>query len=524
MKLSKAEKKRLRREQHLNKILKKPEESATVVSFKPDSLLTIKKYVETNLYFILLLLVVTFTAYFYILFGDFVTADDYAGILNNEAMTSLASMVKTLRIAGILKSLTYTIFGFNPFFFHLGSLALHMFMVLLFFVFASMLFDKKAAAVASFLFATHPVNSEAVSWISASGYLYNAVFTFIILITYLLFKNSGNKKYLLISLLAFISSVVLTQSAWMLTVPFLVFAVDLFLVEKRFDKHTFLRTSPFFIIGLASAVLFFYGAAESRVFHLQTDYGMDLQNATPLLNRMPYSLYMMTHLLIFPLKLALFHEGNVISRPYYMFMILTTISYIALTLYLLKANKRVPAGLMMLMVFSILPVFSPVQIAFFMAERYLYVASAFFCLLLGISIVRLEKKTGWIKLSLVLTLTVTSIYAVRTAVRTNDWQNSKNLWYSNSKVSPNSARIYNNLGDAYAREKDIDRAVNSFEKAIEINPNYTDAVHNLGITYIDAAMYEKAAVQFEKALELDPNYAGAPMAKEFLTAWQQRKQ
>jgi Flp pilus assembly protein TadD len=50
-----------------------------------------------------------------------------------------------------------------------------------------------------------------------------------------------------------------------------------------------------------------------------------------------------------------------------------------------------------------------------------------------------------------------------------------------TKVQPNDPAIYNDLGIAYMRNREIENAKQSFQKALEIDPNYRIAKKNLEI-------------------------------------------
>jgi len=95
--------------------------------------------------------------------------------------------------------------------------------------------------------------------------------------------------------------------------------------------------------------------------------------------------------------------------------------------------------------------------------------------------------------------------SARTIVRNQDWKNEDTLWVATAKVAPSGQQIHNNLGDVYARQGDLNKAAEEFQKAIGINPNYADAYHNLGNTYQAMGQLEAAVENYKKALSINPN-------------------
>ena len=69
------------------------------------------------------------------------------------------------------------------------------------------------------------------------------------------------------------------------------------------------------------------------------------------------------------------------------------------------------------------------------------------------------------------------------------------------------AAIHNNRGLAYRDERDYNRAIEAFIKAIELNPHYAIAYNNRGIAYGEKGDYDRAIVDYTKAIELKPGFA-----------------
>ena len=120
---------------------------------------------------------------------------------------------------------------------------------------------------------------------------------------------------------------------------------------------------------------------------------------------------------------------------------------------------------------SLLPVayFFPQGTAF--AEKYLYIASVGFVLLLGWGFWKLGslRKVGRWGLTGVIILSL--FYGVRTYVRNQDWQSPRTLWEYETKIHPQSELAFYNLGILYAENGEKDKAVMSYRKFWNYNPN-----------------------------------------------------
>jgi len=153
------------------------------------------------LFFLLIFLIVFL--YINSITGKFLV-DDIPGFVENPSVINGSWSIETFRFQNLIYALIYKVFGLNNIILHLISISVHIINSILVFVFLFMLFGKRVAGIATFLFAAHPVNSETVSWISANNYLFNGTFTLLILITYFLYRYSEKKPYYITSLLIYV--------------------------------------------------------------------------------------------------------------------------------------------------------------------------------------------------------------------------------------------------------------------------------------------------------------------------------
>ena len=74
-------------------------------------------------------------------------------------------------------------------------------------------------------------------------------------------------------------------------------------------------------------------------------------------------------------------------------------------------------------------------------------------------------------------------------------------------LKPNSFKAYNNLGMIYDRLGDKERAIAAYKQALVIKPNYPLVCNNLAVIYKGLKRYDEAIVYYQRALALDPEFA-----------------
>lgn len=77
------------------------------------------------------------------------------------------------------------------------------------------------------------------------------------------------------------------------------------------------------------------------------------------------------------------------------------------------------------------------------------------------------------------------------------------------ELKPDTAEAFNNLGVAYKKNGDLEKAVGSFNRALELRRDYSEVLSNRGWSYAEQRRWSEARRDFERALELDPDDAGA---------------
>ena len=108
----------------------------------------------------------------------------------------------------------------------------------------------------------------------------------------------------------------------------------------------------------------------------------------------------------------------------------------------------------------------------------------------------------------VLTLVV-MVLSVASFARNRVWQDDVTLWQDVVSKSTQKARGYNNLGIAYMKRDELDKAIASYDKALEVNPGHAETYCSRGLIHARRGHYEHAIEDYTKAISLTPRFAKA---------------
>jgi tetratricopeptide (TPR) repeat protein len=137
------------------------------------------------------------------------------------------------------------------------------------------------------------------------------------------------------------------------------------------------------------------------------------------------------------------------------------------------------------------------------AERLLYLPSVGACLLAGWAVSRMRAPFA-ARAALAVAFAAVVAAGVRTWVRLPEWRDDFTLYQSAARVSPRSARIRYNLGNAWLKRQDDRRAEEEYRAAIAIYPGFGDARANLGMTLLRLGRSADALEALTEAARLQP--------------------
>jgi protein O-mannosyl-transferase len=461
----------------------------------------LQNWLKRNYKSLLILSLFVLIAYINTLQNQFLS-DDISGILNNHQIGNLSHLAKNPY--GFLRDLFYyfifKIGGLHPFLFHIFNLMVHLGTTIIVFILIGLLVNFQVAITVASLFALHPLQAEAITWISGGPYSQYSFFLLLSFLFYILAKRKNDQKFLLVSIFTYILSLLSTEKG-------AIFPIILIIYEWAYGdlKLSWRKIIPYF--GLSVLWFFFFlfgGAIGGRVSALQSNYYQEPGWENPFI-QIPVAISSYLNLIFFPIGLTLYHsEEMILSTPIYIIRLAVFVIYLSILAICAKKNRKYFFWLSFFFI-SLWPVLTPLRISWVVAERYVYLGTIGIYVFIAMLIEKISKKYHQPNLFLYILLFLLPILGFMTIQRNYEWKNQDSLWLAAAKTSPSSPQNHNNLGDYYARYGNFPKAIEEFSLAVRIKPNYGDAYHNLANIYYQTKQYNLALDNYRRALSTNPN-------------------
>lgn len=437
---------------------------------------------------ILIILATCLVVYFNALFGALVWEDQQVVSKNVLSTISLRS------IPAAISTITYHFVGSNTFVHHLINILFHAFMCILVYWFLSIFYGELACLMGALLFAVLPIHVEPVVWIASLQHILEGVF---LLSTFLLFYK---RKYLF-SLLVFYLAC-LNFTPWIALIPVFIFIFFLFrfpnqlpptkntyLISFRGLENVFNLAVMCLILGVVIALN--NHVITTRVIQQSKAMGMDNPSLVWSFPKVLYSLSNYFMLSVFPTNLTVYHEPNTYDLSSYIAYSIGLIIMLIVLLPRLAKDITKPKPLIFGLIVFILflsPSYSPVSIGWLVAERYAYISTIFFSIVIAWVIDKYGKK------ALPICLLILALYSVRTMDRISDWKTEERFWRATLLSSPYSPNARNNMGVVYAKESNILKALQEFNNALRIEPDFKMAKDNFKL--VKQAVIQRVEVAY----------------------------
>ncbi|HQW12184.1 MAG TPA: tetratricopeptide repeat protein [Saprospiraceae bacterium] len=469
--------------------------------------------------------------------------DTFFGFFKKEGKDKLVQGGRYRPLSLAMFALEKEFFGGSAFMYHLMGILMYILCCIFLYVWLRNLFEarfgiEKAVLIALFstvLFAVHPVHTEVIANIKGRDEVLALLFSLLAAIfSDRALKESNGLKWLLLAGFCFLLALFSKENA-------IVFLILIPLAQWVFYSKDFKSVIKswwplvaFMVIYLMVrfAVLGLPGS-QYQVFELMNNpflewkgthfepvsYGVRL--ATIALTLFKYLI-----LLIFPLHLThdyypqqvpLVNWGNALA-------ISGLLIYSALLIWsIIKIrSKNIYAFGILFFLIALFPMTNiAVTVGTFMSERFLFIPSVGFSLIVGLLLAKyvVKFKTTTALSSVVLLLLL--LPGIKTIDRNQIWQSNYTIFTQDLKNSPNSAKLLNSAGgitldsaikvtEPGERNFMLLQAQKYLEEAIKLHPLYNQSYLMLGNCLFYQQKYEKAIETYKKLMVIDTGSTDGP--------------
>lgn len=408
----------------------------------------------------------------------------------------------------------YHLFGLAPWGYHLTNLLWHVLAGwLLFLLFRRLGAKEWLAGAVSLLFILHPLQTEAVTYVAGRADPMAAALGVGVLLAYVYFRQRNEKKFLYLSLGAFILALLTKEQSIML--PGLIFMIE----AAFFFRRQAWRSSLFPILAFAGiSVAYFLLRITVLDFNdilggMDYDQGYDSNLGVRLLT-FTYVFSKYIYLLFVPANLHMAYEiepvVSVWSWSVFSFAILGVLfGYLIIRSW--KKNRLVSFGLAWFLIL-LLPRTNIISINRPLYEHWLYLPMAGFWLailaLIGKAIGILAKRRKDILriIAIAVFVAIIVILATLTIRRNRDWHDPITFYEKNIRYTPNSYIQHNNLGMAYAAAGRLEEAEKEYRRSLELDQRYPQVSYNLGNVLASQGRLEEAEKEYHRSIGISSEF------------------
>jgi len=402
------------------------------------------------------------------------------------------------------------LFGLNPAAWHATTLAVHLLATWLAFVVArQILGDGMQAGFVALFFGLHPIHIESVAWISGVTDPLMSILVFAALWAWIRGEGSAINRgwWRVLTAVMYFLACLTKETALPLVV--IIIAHDVLFQQQRSVVRATLKVWPLWIT--AALYMAVRMVALRGLIH---PLGIPLAQA---LLSIPMILWEYLRLLVWPVRLSLFYDVFPITGIARWGFWLPLIGLIVLTVATWCAARRhriVGFSLLWMLLFLSpvilgLPVF---LIGEWVHDRYLYLPSFGFCLLLGYTISQLPGKQqllGYRAAPITVAMALAAIMSFATAWQEQYWTDSMLLFVHAVNEAPENAWPKGLLAGELLRSGDRENARRMYEEALKVDPGNWKNNADYGNMLYRIGDYRAADEHYTRALTGDPNDANA---------------
>ena len=386
---------------------------------------------------------------------------------------------------------------------HLISVLMHLLAVYFAFLLLYRITSNiQVTAIATLLFALHPLRTESVAWISGVTDLFLALFILPSFYLYMLYRESNKIHYLTGSVFLFLFATFAKEPA--IALPIFIFAYEVFIIHQGQSligrlKPALLYSSVFFLVAV-----FYFVMRYNALGFVLSDARYVSYPFHWVLMTIPLVICKYLSLLLWPVNLSIFHATPMVTTPLsWRFIVpVLIVAALAFGLWQLRGNTVARFAILWFTI-NLLPVLnlSAFGVEFLVQERYVYISSVGFSLLLAMGLVKIpiekwftvgSRRTAQAALVGVIVL----LLAWKTVAQNMVWKDDMTLWEYGAEAAPDQAMSHYVLGHKYFNLQKIDKMVAELEQYVEMKPDNLIVITNLASGHL--VLYQEEIKRYGK--------------------------
>lgn len=473
----------------------------------------------------ILFLVIGLVIYGPVMKGPFIFDDDLF-IVQNKQVHSLSNIPQMLvsstsdraldthsnfyrPLQQISFSILYACFGAKAMPFHLFSVLLHSLNAFwVFLLFLELLKSRIPSLLGALLFLIHPINTEAVCYISGLADVLGMFFMLSGLLLFIktCFVADQFYKCALLTLLSFMLAL-LSKENLVILFPF--FLLLYYFFYNSIVNHSRIRG----LLGLFLILTVGYIVLKFTVFNFTGSAGLTNEQNE-------YTENIVTRFLTFfhvipeYIRMIFYPYHLNYEKPYVaysnlksaesMIGLLVCILFLVSVIFAYRRKYKILFFALSWMGIAFIPYSGIIPLNAIYLEHWLYFPLVGFCLLFAALLAYIPVIARIT--AMMACVVVFILFGMRTAVRATEWASIEKFYTNELVYTQDAVRIYNNLAMYYADQKKLQKAIQYYQKALQIKDAFPQLHHNMANLYGDMGEVDKAIDEYYKALRLNPNF------------------
>lgn len=389
------------------------------------------------------------------------------------------------------------LWGLDPVGYHVTNVLLHAISCLVLWrIFVRLKFP--APWLAALLFAVHPVNVESVAWIAERKNVLAMLFYTLTAWSFVRFIQSAERKWYIISLAAFLLSLLAKPAA----VAWPIVALAILWVSKREKQPSPIITlAPFFLIAIALGLVtmwcqYHFAIKGDAVY--QRDFAARLATAG-----MAVWFYLAKAVIPWPLSFV-YPKWEMSPLSIVHWLPLIALAILLVVLWIFRKTWGKPF-LFALVYFILLlaPVLGILKISF---QRYSYVADHWQYFSLPAVTVLVSLALTKIPYSKFAATVLVLLFACLTFAQARNYHSMETIWADTLQKNPNSWVALGGLGLERMKAGQVEEGIALCEKSLKIYPNQGESHANVGLALLQLGRVDEGIQHLRDAIQVEPDY------------------